>query len=179
MLASQCRAASLAAAQERRKGEMQNLEPLPATGISKILTLCEILADQEGRANLYAITHDLHMPFVEVLLTVKSGEMLGLVASSANEVGLTELGRQVHAAPVEDKKRLLRPHVLEIGTFKHVVALLKNAESQRVPAEVIVEELAMRLPQEAPRQVFTTLLNWGRYCRLFEFHYDSNLFCLL
>jgi NitT/TauT family transport system ATP-binding protein len=155
------------------------LEPLPTTGISKILTLCEVLADHERHGNIYELTHDLHMPFAEALLLVQSAEMLGLVTRAGEEVRSTELGARVHEAPLAEKKQLLRPQMMRLRTFQHIAALLKHATDRTVPADVIVEELAVRLPQEPPRLLFTTLLNWGRYVELFGFSPDSNTFSLL
>ena len=43
---------------------------------------------------------------------------------------------------------------------------------------MIVEELAIRLPHEQPRQLFTTLLNWGRYGDVFGYSRDTDLFFL-
>ena len=48
--------------------------------------------------------------------------------------------------------------------------LMEGKPGNEVPAEVIVEELAVLLPQEQPRQqLFTTLLNWGRYGEIFGY----------
>jgi NitT/TauT family transport system ATP-binding protein len=157
---------------------MSDLEPLPSTGISKILTLCEVLADHAGREDLYRLTHDLHMPFAEAVLVVKSAEMLALAESPGSDVVLSPLGRQVHEGSLAEKKALLRPQMMRLRTFQHIAKLLKSGAPGGVPAEVIVEELAVGLPQEQPRQVFTTLLNWGRYCEIFNFAHDTNLFSL-
>jgi NitT/TauT family transport system ATP-binding protein len=158
---------------------MADLEPLPATGISKILTLCEVLSQHGGEEGLFALTHDLHVPFAEALQVVKSGEMLQLVTTPDQRVELTPLGQEVYAADPTEKKRLLKAQVLRLHIFRHLVQLLNNAASRSVPADVIVEELALRLPQEPPRQLFTTLLNWGRYCDLFGFSHDTNLLTLV
>jgi NitT/TauT family transport system ATP-binding protein len=158
---------------------MIDLEPLPATGISKILTLCEVLSDHGGEEDRFRLTHDLHMPFAELLLVVTSGEMLGLVETRGDRVTLTELGNKVHQAKLVERKALLRPQLLKLSIFRHIAALLENADKRAVPAEVIVEELAVRLPQEAPRELFTTLLNWGRYGELFGFQHDGNTLSLL
>jgi hypothetical protein len=44
---------------------MPAIEPLPSTGISKILGMCEILDDKGGREELFELARDLHMPFSE------------------------------------------------------------------------------------------------------------------
>ncbi len=156
----------------------RTIEPLPSTGISKILGMCEILDDKGGREDLFALARDLHMPFSEVLLVIKAAEMLALIDTPGHEAQLTAFGKKLLAAPIHDKKAQLGAQMLKLNVFQHVVKLLKGAERGELPAELILEELALRLPHEQPRQMFTTLLNWGRYGDIFGYSRDSDLFFL-
>jgi NitT/TauT family transport system ATP-binding protein len=156
-----------------------SIEPLPATGISKILGLCEILDDKGGREDLFELARDLHMPFSEVLLVIKAAEMLALIdTAGAHEAMLTPLGKQVLEAPIAGKKALLGAHMMKLNVFQHVAKLLGATAKGELPAELILEELAVRLPHEQPRQMFTTLLNWGRYGEVFGYSRDTDLFFL-
>jgi NitT/TauT family transport system ATP-binding protein len=157
---------------------MPSIEPLPAIGISKILGLCEILDDKNGREELFALARDLHMPFGEVLLVLKGAEMLALIETVGRDAQLTPLGKEVLAAPVKDKKAQLGKQMMRLQVFNHFTQLLRQNEHGELPAELIVEELAVRLPHEQPRQVFTTLLNWGRYGDLFGYSRDTDRFFL-
>ncbi len=157
---------------------MPAIEPLPSTGISKILGLCEILDDKGGREELFELARDLHMPFSEVLLVIKAAEMLGLVETPGNQARLTSFGLNVLKAPIHEKKALLGQQMLKLNVFQHVVKLLESNERRELPAELILEELALRLPHEQPRQMFTTLLNWGRYGDVFGYSRDTDLFFL-
>src|SRR5437879_4393709 len=150
-----------------------SIEPLPTTGISKMLGLCELLDDHGGQEDVFALSRDLHMAFAEILLVIKAGEMLELVDTARNQVLLTPLGKQALAATLSAKKALLRQQMLKLQVFKHIVKLLEGKPGNIVPAEVIVEELAVLLPQEQPRQLFTTLLNWGRYGEIFGYARDT------
>ena len=73
---------------------MGSIEPLPSTGISKVLGLCEILDDHGGKEDVYRLAQDLHMPFGELLLVIKGAEMLGLVTKVAAP---TELAKAADA----------------------------------------------------------------------------------
>jgi NitT/TauT family transport system ATP-binding protein len=157
---------------------MPSIEPLPSTGISKILGLCEILDDHGGKEDVYRLAQDLHMPFGELLLVIKGAEMLGLVETPGGDAVLTPLGKKVLETSMNEKKALLKEQMVKLQVFKHIVRLLQNAEEHEVPAEVILEELAVLLPQEQPRQLFTTLLNWGRYGEVFGYSRDTDLFYL-
>jgi NitT/TauT family transport system ATP-binding protein len=154
------------------------IEPLPATGISKILGLCEIVDDKGGREDLFALARDLHMPFGEVLLVIKAAEMLGLIDTPGHEAQLTAFGGKVLQAPIREKKILLGEQMLKLNVFQHFLKLLKSTERGQLPADLILEELALRLPHEQPRQMFTTLLNWGRYGDVFGYSRDTDLFFL-
>ncbi|MGZ3406782.1 MAG: AAA-associated domain-containing protein [Polyangia bacterium] len=154
------------------------IEPLPSTGISKILGMCEILDDKGGREDLFTLARDLHMPFSEVLLVIKAAEMLALIDTPGHQAQLTAFGKMLLAAPIHEKKAKLGEQMLKLNIFQHVVKLLTGADRNELPAELILEELALRLPHEQPRQMFTTLLNWGRYGDIFGYSRDTDLFFL-
>ena len=156
----------------------RTIEPLPSTGISKILGMCEILDDKGGREDLFSLARDLHMPFSEVLLVIKAAEMLALIDTPGHEAQLTAFGKSVLAAPIHEKKKMLGEQMLKLNVFQHVVKLLQGNDRGELPAELILEELALRLPHEQPRQMFTTLLNWGRYGDVFGYSRDTDLFFL-
>ena len=143
-----------------------------------MLALCELLDDRGGRENVYQLAQDLHLPFTELLLAIKGAEMLGLVETPPGHVQLTELGRRAHESPLADKKTLLRQQMLKLRVFQHVMKLIENSAQGQVPADVILEDLAVRLPQEQPRQLFTTLLNWGRYGEVFGYDRETDDFVL-
>jgi NitT/TauT family transport system ATP-binding protein len=154
------------------------IEPLPSTGISKILGMCEILDDKGGKEDLFELARDLHMPFSEVLLIIKAAEMLALIDTPGHDAQLTAFGKKLLGAPIGDKKARLGEQMLKLNVFQHVVKLLSGSERKELPAELILEELALRLPHEQPRQMFTTLLNWGRYGGIFGYSRDTDLFFL-
>lgn len=150
------------------------MEPLPPTGISKILALCERLAERQQ--DLYRLPETMHTPFGELLLIVKGAEMLGLVETVGNEVALTAIGRRVLDAG--EQKALLKAQLLKLKVFQHIAKMLQNADENEVPAGVLLEQLAVLLPQEPPRQLFTTLLNWGRFGEVFGYSRETDLFYL-
>lgn len=154
------------------------IEPLPTTGISKVLSLLEVLDDHGGKDDVYRLSQDLHTPFGEILLVIKGAEMLELCEVCRNEVTLTPLGKDTLGASMEQKKALLRGQMLKLGTFRHVVKLLENAKDREMASEVVLEQLAVLLPQEPPRQLFTTLLNWGRYGEVFGYSRETDTFFL-
>ena len=155
-----------------------SIEPLPSTGISKILGLCEVLDDHGDKEDIYRLGQDLHTPFNELLLVVKGAEMLELVEVARNDVSVTPLGKRVDNAPMAEKKSLLRAQMLKLAVFQHVVKMLELADGHEIPADLVLERLAVLLPQEEPRQLFTTLLNWARYGEVFGYSRETDRFLL-
>jgi len=154
------------------------IEPLPTTGISKILGLLEVLDDHGGKEDIYRLAQDLHMPFGELLLAIKGAEMLGVVETPGGDAVISPLGKRVLESSINEKKVLLKEQMLKLKVFQHIVRLLERVEQHEVPQEIVVEELTVLLPQEQPHQLFTTLLNWGRYGEIFGYSRDSDLFYL-
>src|SRR5260370_31749173 len=120
---------------------MPGVEPLPSTGISKILGLCEILDDHEGKEDVYRLAQDLHTPFGELLLVVKGAEMLGLVETPGGDAVLTPLGKSILDSKMSAKKQILKEQMLKLRLFQHFEKILKNAEKHEGPSDVILEEL--------------------------------------
>jgi NitT/TauT family transport system ATP-binding protein len=155
------------------------IEPLPSTGISSIVKLCEAMAAHSGPKEMLAVLPLLRMPFDELLLVSTAAEMLGLVDLHKKTLVLTPLGRQLVEAPAAERKALLKQQLMKLKVFQHVVKLINKSKDQVVPAEVIRETLAVLLPHEQPRNLFATLLNWGRYGQVFSYARDSDTFHLV
>jgi len=154
------------------------IEPLPSTGISKVLGLCEVLDDHGGKEDVYRLAQDLHMPFGELLLVIKGAEMLALVETPGGDAVLTALGHTVLVSSMNEKKALLKAQMIKLKVFQHIQHILERADDHEVPSELVLEELAVLLPQEQPREMFTTLLNWGRYGEVFGYSRDTDRFYL-
>src|SRR5262249_8565919 len=89
------------------------IEPLPSTGISKSVGMCEILNDKGGGEDLFTLARDLHMPFSEVLLVIKAAEMLALIDTPGHDAQLTAFGKKTLSAPIHEKKAMLGAQMLK------------------------------------------------------------------
>jgi NitT/TauT family transport system ATP-binding protein len=140
--------------------------------MGEILGLLEILLDNAGSMNLFAVDAITEYDFGRTLTVVKAAELLDLVDTPKNDVLLTELGRKVVAAPFDEKIRLLRPQILSLGTFCLLVRELARDPDTPMPGEAIRDVLAASLPTVSASELFDTLVNWGRAIQIFE--YDAN-----
>jgi len=145
------------------------LIPLPPARMGEILGLLEILADNGGSLDLFAVDTITEYDFGRTLTVVKAAELLDLVDTPKNDVILTELGRKVVAAPYDEKIPLLRPQILSLGTFCLVVRELARDPDTPMPAEAVKDILAASLPHVSASELFETVVNWGRAIQLFEY----------
>jgi NitT/TauT family transport system ATP-binding protein len=148
------------------------LIPLPSVRMGEILGLVEILVDNGGSMNIFAVDAITEYEFGRTLAVVKAAELLGLVDTPKNDVLLTDLGRRVAAAPIDQKILLLRPQILSLGTFVLLVRELARDPDTPMPGEAIRDVLAASLPTVSASELFDTTVNWGRAIQLFE--YDAN-----
>ncbi|MGA7993092.1 MAG: nitrate/sulfonate/bicarbonate ABC transporter ATP-binding protein [Thermoanaerobaculia bacterium] len=145
------------------------LIPLPSVRMGEILGLVEILVDNGGSMNLFALDAITEYEFGRTLSVVKAAELLDLVDTPKNDVLLTDLGRRIAAAPLERKILLLKPQILSLGTFCLVVRELARDPDTPMPGEAIRDILAASLPTVSASELFDTIVNWGRAVQIFEY----------
>ena len=96
----------------------------------------------------------------------------------SGDVVLAQLGRQFLAGNVNQRKLLVREQLKKLGLFSYLVRLLRGQEDKSLTKEVVLEHLAMLLPNEPPEKLFSTIVNWGRFAELFGYNKDEDRFYL-
>jgi|SRR6266850_98646 len=142
---------------------------VPNVTLSAVMGLLEILENEKGTIDLVELGEKVDKPFTETLLVVSAAELLGWVTTSGQQVQLTAEGRKVLAADVQTRKQLLNAQLRRFRIFDLILRMLNQSESHEVDEEVVVSQLAITYPHEAPRQLFRTVVNWGRYAGLFRY----------
>ena len=148
-------------------------EPVPFVQFGQIVGLMEILADRGGQMDVFTLDHLTDYDFGYTLSVIKAGEMLDFLDTPKNKVFLTDLGRQFLAADVNARKLLLNQQLRRLETFRFIIQILKEAHDARLPEDVVMEELAIKLPTQDVEKLFETIIAWGRYAELFG--YDPEL----
>ena len=148
-------------------------EPLPHVSISEVMGLISILADRGGGIDVFALDQLTDYDFGHTLAVVKAGEMLDFLDTPRNQVFLTQEGRELRAADVDLRRKLLRNKIGSLPTFRFVSRILQEAPGKRLHADIVKEELAMRLTSEDVDRAFETLVGWGRYAELFGYSSES------
>ena len=72
---------------------------------------------------------------------------------------LEPLGKQFLAADMNERKLMLREQLKKHWLFSYFVRLLHGQEDQSLTKEVVLEHLAMLLPNEKPERQFMAMVN--------------------
>ena len=148
-------------------------EPLPTVSISEMFGLISIVADRGGRMDVFALDQLTEYDFGYTLAVVKAAEMFDFLDTPKNLVVLTEEGRTLIAADMNGRKEIFRKKIHGQPTFRFVQQILEEAKNHRLPAEVVQEELVIRLPTEDVERLFKTVVAWGRFAELFGYSAET------
>jgi NitT/TauT family transport system ATP-binding protein len=154
------------------------INPIPDCQLTWVFGLLETLEDRGGRDDGYRIARDLQFKFSDLLKVMKAAEILGFVSTPAGDVVLEPLGRKFLEGDVNQRKLLVREQLKKHSLFSYLVRLLRGQEDRTLQKEVVLEHLAMLLPNEPPEKLFHTVVNWGRYAELFGYNKDEDRFYL-
>jgi NitT/TauT family transport system ATP-binding protein len=126
------------------------------------------LIDHEA-TDVFELAERLGKEFGAVVRLVKAAELLGLVRTPGQDVEITPLGLEALAAVPAEQKRIVREQLLKLKIFELLVRLIKVQPEQLLSDEELIRELTIALPHEKPRQLFRTLLSWGRYSEIISY----------
>ena len=154
------------------------INPIPDCQLTWVFGLLETLEDRGGRDDGYKIARDLQFKFSDLLKVMKTAEILGFVTTPDGDVVLEPLGKEWLASDINARKLIVREQLKKQGLFAYFARLLRAQEDRSLSREVVLEHLAMLLPNEKPTKIFNTIVNWGRYAELFGYNKDEDRFYL-
>ncbi|HWB52793.1 MAG TPA: AAA-associated domain-containing protein, partial [Tepidisphaeraceae bacterium] len=73
---------------------------------------------------------------------------------------------------------LLNKQLRRLETFRFIIQILHEAHDSRLTGEVVMEELAVRLPTQDAEKLFETIVAWGRYAELFGYDPEQQILYL-
>jgi len=150
------------------------VRPIPNVSVGQVLGLLEILADRGGQEDLFTIDALTDYEFGRTIAVVKAAEMLGFVDTPGDLVRLTDAGREmVNAAPPE-KRALFQRRLLTLGVFAELLRFLARDPDRLRTGEEVRQFLSEKLPGQSVREIFETIVYWGRYGQLFEYDQPSD-----
>ncbi len=154
------------------------INPIPDCQLTWVFGLLETLDDRGGRDDGYKIARELNFKFGDLLKVMKTAEILGFVSTPDGDVVLEPLGKQLIESEINQRKLIVRERLKALSLFAYLIRLLRGQEDRALTKEVVLEHLAMLLPNETPEKMFSTIVNWGRYAELFGYNKDKDRFYL-
>lgn len=154
------------------------INPIPDCHLTWVFGLLETLDDRGGREDGYKIARDLQFKFADLLKVMKAAEIMGFVSTPSGDIVLEPLGKKFLEADINQRKLLLRERLKNHSLFAYLVRLLRAQEDRSLQKELVLEHLAMLLPNEPPEKLFNTIVGWGRFAELFGYNKDEDRFYL-
>jgi NitT/TauT family transport system ATP-binding protein len=149
------------------------IETLPNVQINEVIGLLEAIAQQDGRADIFELAHDIGKEFGKTLYLVKAAELLELVDTPRQNVVLTDLGRHFVEGDINIRKRMLHELFGQLRIVQMTANLLRKGDNLRLPIEELNERVAEWLPNENPNELVDALVAWGRFAEYFGYNDDT------
>ncbi|MBN8554966.1 MAG: nitrate/sulfonate/bicarbonate ABC transporter ATP-binding protein [Deltaproteobacteria bacterium] len=149
------------------------VETIPAVQFNEMTGLLEFLSNHGGRADSFALAQSLGRDFGYVLFSAKAAELLDLVDTPKNMIVLTDLGRRFVAADVNMRKQIIHRALKQLRIIQLLEEKLQTSENKRLTADQAVEILHELIPNENPKQILDTIIEWGRYAELIGYSDDD------
>ena len=73
---------------------------------------------------------------------------------------------------MDERKRIWRDQLLQLRLFR-IVRDLMELRGGDVSKDEVVQEISTRLPMEDPEVTFGTIVAWGRFGELFDYHEEQ------
>jgi NitT/TauT family transport system ATP-binding protein len=167
---------------------MPQFEPQPSAGAGKqapvkyqmlphartggVAGLLELLADRNGREDMYRLADDLSFEIDDLLPIVESSAILGFLNVSEGDVELTPGGRRFVDADIQERREIFRAAALErVPLVRQITKALEAKSDHKLPEDFFHDLLDEHFSEDETKAQLETAINWGRYAQLFD--YDS------
>lgn len=148
-------------------------EPLPQVTSEEVIGLLEFLDSHSGQGNVFQIANDINREFGPFIRVVKTAEMLDFVDTPKNIVVFTPLGKKFVASTIDEQKRIWRDQLLTFRLIRQLYEMVKRSPKGYLNKEILIDEIAMRLPQENWETIFETFIDWVRFGNLLSYDDDT------
>lgn len=149
------------------------LESLPNVALTEVVGFLELLSQEGGRADIFALAQKLMKDSLNILVMTKAAELLDFVDTPKNQIVLTDLGRTFIKADINRRKQLIHERMMQLKVTQMFYQKLVNTEGLAIQKEEAIQSIHEWLPNENPEEVFDTLVQWGRFGELFGYNDDS------
>lgn len=114
----------------------------------------------------------------KMLTVVKAAELLAFVDTPRQNVIFTETGRKFLSGDINARKSLFKQQLQSLRLFEVVSSMLLRKDDLSLDQDIVLEQLAILLPNEDPEKLFETMVGWGRYGEYLGYNADEKLLYL-
>jgi NitT/TauT family transport system ATP-binding protein len=142
---------------------------LPHARTGGIAGFLELLADHNGREDVYRLADLLSFEIDDLLPIVEGAALLGFVKLAEGDVEITPAGLEFVNADILRQKELFRNAALEhVMLLKQIKRSLESKSDHTLPDEFFHDILDEHFSEEETLRQLDTAINWGRYAELFD-----------
>jgi NitT/TauT family transport system ATP-binding protein len=147
----------------------QKYPMLPHARTGGIAGFLEILADHNGREDVYRLADLLSFEIDDLLPIVEAAALLGFVKVTEGDVEITPAGLEFANALILRQKELFRNAALEhVALLKQIKRALESKSDHTLPDDFFHDILDEHFTEEETVRQLETAINWGRYAELFD-----------
>jgi NitT/TauT family transport system ATP-binding protein len=154
---------------------------VPDASIQQLTGLLEALSQPpyEGRADLPKLAESEHLSTEDLMVLVETLQLLGFAQAGGGDIEMTQVGRAFAAGDLQHRKQIFNEQLRRaVPLAAHIRRVLDERPGHSAPEGRFLAELEDYLSEEEARQVFETVINWGRYAELFAYDIDSGILSL-
>ena len=143
---------------------------LPHTRPGGMAGLLEILADHGGRADLRKLAEELSLEVDDLLPTVDTAVLLGLLRVEEGHAVITPDGQAFAQADIQTRKTIFRKAaVANVPLLRQMEQALKAKADRTLHEEFFRDLLDEHFSGEESRRQLETAIQWGRYAEIFDY----------
>lgn len=156
---------------------MTDFHPISKVTLGQIVGLIEAVDEIGGTADAATVSQEVDMDVDRLGPILNAGEFLGLVTVEDGDVHITDVGRKLLHANVQERKRIIREIIDDVPLFRLVMDTARAAGRPLSRGEIL-DALSARVGSHQAQDLFKALVYWGRYVELLRYDSQSELLSL-
>jgi NitT/TauT family transport system ATP-binding protein len=154
---------------------------LPSASIQQLVALLDAIVEPPyaGRADLPYLAEHEHVDDEQLFVLIEALQLLSFAQVAGGDIWTTPIGKAFAEADLQERKRIFSEQLLRtVPLAAHIRKVLDERPWHSAPEGRFLAELEDYLSEEEAREVFDTVINWGRYAELFAYDYDRGVLSL-
>ena len=154
---------------------------LPSASIQQLVALLDAIVEPPyaGRADLPYLAEHEHVDDEQLFVLIEALQLLSFAQVAGGDIWTTPIGKAFAEADLQERKRIFSEQLLRtVPLAAHIRKVLDERPWHSAPEGRFLAELEDFLSEEEAREVFDTVINWGRYAELFAYDYDRGVLSL-